>query len=116
VVIQLRQRYVAPRSLQLIIPFAWREILVVFIKQLLSSSDILYNPELQRTLLIMYILHRRFTSLVCVIHGCAWVKEVDRGGIGEVADAIVHCIIDVPASCLEFLFIAETHQRPISHT
>merc|ERR1712023_115532 len=64
----------------------------------------------------MHILHRRLTSLVCVIHGCAWVKKVDRRGIGKVAYAIIHSVIDVPADCLQFLLTAETHQRPISHS
>jgi len=57
VIIQLRQRDIPSGSLQLIIPFAWREILVVLIEQFLTGLDILHSPELQDTLLIMHILH-----------------------------------------------------------
>merc|ERR1719240_803195 len=51
-----------------------------------------------------------------MIHGRAWVKKIDRAGIGEVANAIVHCVVDVPASCLKIMLAAETHQCPIRYS
>merc|ERR1719313_3031347 len=116
VVIKLRQGHIATRSLQLVVPLARCEILVVLVEHFLSCLNILHSPELQDTLLIMHILHRRLPGFVCVIHGGAGIEKVDGGGIAEVANAVVHCVVDVPASQHDFLLIAEAHQCPISHS
>jgi len=50
-----------------------------------------------------------------VIHGCAWVEEIDGGGVSEVANAVVHSVINIPAGSLKLVSASETHQGSFIH-